>query len=132
MQTDLIGRGLSFPVKPDAGGRLPLMGGDEKIRQSIWVILGTALGERQMRPTFGCGIHDLVFQPNTAALRGQVQQKVLETLTRWEPRIHVIDVRVETPPEGRNYLLIRVDYQVLSNNSLYNLVYPYFLNEGVG
>jgi phage baseplate assembly protein W len=84
-----------------------------------------------MRPTFGFCIHDLVFQPNTAAFRGIVQQKVQESLTKWEPRIDVIDVRVETPPEGRNYLLIRIDYRIRTNNALYNLVYPFFLNEGV-
>ena len=58
-------------------------------------ILGTAPGERPMRPDFGCGIHDLVFQANTAALRGLVQQQVREALVRWEPRIDVLDVRVD-------------------------------------
>jgi uncharacterized protein len=132
MQDDLIGRGWNFPVKPDALGRLTFKGGEEKIRQSIWIILSTAPGERQMRPDFGCGIHDLVFQPNTAVLRGLVQNKVRDSLTRYEPRIDVTDVRVETPPEQRNYLLIRIDYRVRSNNSFFNLVYPFFLNEGAG
>ena len=130
MDKDLTGRGWAFPVKPNAGGKLQYLGGDEKIRQSIWIILSTAPGERQMRPDFGCGIHDLVFEPQTAALRGVVQQRVRESLTRWEPRIDVIDVRVETAPEGRNYLLIRVDYRVRKNNAFFNLVYPFFLSEG--
>jgi uncharacterized protein len=127
---DFLGQGWSFPVKPDPNGRLTFMGGEEKIRQSIWIILGTAAGERQMRPDFGCGIHDLVFQPNTAALRGLVQQKVKDALTRWEPRIDVIDVRVETPPEARNFLQIWIDYRIRVNNAFYNLVYPFFINEG--
>lgn len=131
MDKDLIGQGWSFPVKPDMSGALKFAGGEDKIRQSIWIILGTAPGERQMRPTFGCGIHDLVFQANTAAFRGVVQQKVQESLTKWEPRIDVIDVRVEVPPEGRNYLLIRIDYRIRTTNALYNLVYPFFLNEGI-
>lgn len=132
MRDDLIGRGWNFPVKPDALGQLAFKGGEEKIRQSIWIILSTAPGERQMRPDFGCGIHDLVFEPNTAALRGLVQQRVRETLTRYEPRIDVTDVRVETPPEQRNYLLIKIDYRVRSNNAFFNLVFPFFLNEGAG
>ena len=132
MDTDFLGRGWSFPVKPGPGGRLSFAGGEEKIRQSIWLILSTAPGERQMRPDFGCGIHDLVFEPNTAALRGLVQTRVRESLTRWEPRIDVVDVRVETPPEARNYLLIRIDYRVRSNNAFFNLVYPFFINEGAG
>ena len=104
--------------------------GDEKIRQSVWIILSTASGERQMLPDFGCGIHDLVFQPNTAALRGVLRERVMSALTRWEPRIDVLDVRVETEPETRNYLVIRIDYRVRANNAAFNLVYPFFLSEG--
>ena len=132
MDRDLIGQGWPFPTKPDPNGKLGFLGGGDRIKQSIWIILSTAAGERQMLPDFGCGIQDLVFQPNTAALRGVVQQHVRDALVKWEPRVNVLDVRVETPPEGRNYLLIRIDYQVLANNSLYNLVYPFFLNEGAG
>lgn len=132
MEPDFLGRGWNFPVKPGANGRLAFVGGEEKIRQSIWLILSTAPGERQMRPEFGCGIHDLVFEPNTTALHGLVQIRVRESLTRFEPRIDVTDVRVETPPEARNYLLIRVDYRIRSNNAFYNLVYPFFINEGAG
>jgi phage baseplate assembly protein W len=132
MEGDLIGQGWPFPIKLDPNGKLSFLGGEERIKQSIWIILSTAPGERQMRPDFGCGIQDLVFQPNTAALRGLLQQHVRDALIKWEPRVNVLDVRVETPPEGRNYLLIRVDYRVLANNSLYNLVYPFFLTEGAG
>ena len=132
MNQDFLGKGWSFPVRPGPNGRFSFLNGEEKIRQSIWIILSTAPGERQMRPEFGCRIHDLVFQPNTAALRGMVQEKVREALTRWEPRIDVVDVRVETPHERRNYLLIRIDYRIRANNSFYNLVYPFFINQGVG
>ena len=127
---DIIGRGVDFPLRPGAGGGLRLVGGDEKIRQSIWLILSSAPGEREMRPEFGCGINDVLFDANTARLRGIVEEKVREALTRWEPRIDVVEVRAETPPESRNHLLIRIDYRVRANNSLYNLVYPFFINEG--
>ena|SRR5215207_1539969 len=132
MERDFIGRGWSFPVRPGPTGRLSFSAGEEKIRQSIWLIMSTAPDERQMRPGFGCGIHDLVFEPNTAALRGLVQTRVREALVRWEPRIDVTDVRVESEPEARNYMLIRIDYRVRSNNAFYNLVYPFFINEGAG
>lgn len=132
MEREFLGRGWPFPIKPDDQGRLGLLAGNEKIRQSIWIILSTAPGERHMLYEFGCGIHDLVFQPNSAALRGLIQVHVRDALTRWEPRIDVLEVRVETAPEGRNYLLIRIDYRVRASNSFYNLVYPFFLNEGPG
>jgi phage baseplate assembly protein W len=126
---DIIGRGWPFPVRP-AAGRMPLHGGEQKIRESIELILGTAPGERQMRPAFGCGINDLTFEPNTARLRSVVEIKVREALTRWEPRIDVLDVRADTPAEARDHLLIRIDYRVRSNNAVYNLVHPFFVDEG--
>jgi uncharacterized protein len=144
-QKNIIGRGWSFPVKPGDDGRLHYLGGKsrrhgarsrdynaERIRQSIWILLSTAPDERLMLPDYGCGIHDLVFEPNTAALRGMVQVKVTEALQRWEPRIDVLDVRVDSPPEERNLLNIRIDYRIRSNNSFYNLVYPFFITEGAG
>jgi phage baseplate assembly protein W len=130
VETDFIGQGWAFPVAPDPAGRLRYRGGDQLIRQSILLILRTAPGERQMRPEFGCGIHDLVFAANTAALRGLVQQQIRAALVRWEPRIDVLDVRVETPTDQRNYLQIHVDYRVRANNALFNLVFPFFLTEG--
>lgn len=132
MAGGVIGAGWSFPFKPDANGRLNFLGGEEKIRQSLWIILSTAPGERVMLPEFGCGIHDLVFEANTASLHALLQEKVREALVRWEPRIDVTDVRVETSADARNYLLIRIDYRIRSNNAFYNLVYPFFINEGAG
>ncbi len=130
MTTAKAGLGWAFPGRP-ADGRFRLLGGDEKIRQSIWIILSTAPGERLMRPNFGCGLKELVFEPNTAALRGGlVPQRVREALTRWEPRIDVIDISVDTPEEMGNCLDIRIDYRVRSNNAFYNLIYPFFLLEG--
>lgn len=126
-----IGRGWRFPVKPDAQGRLNYVGGDEEIRESIWIILTTAQGERQMREQFGCGVHDLVFDANTAALQGLVQENVQAALTLFEPRIDVMDVRAESPPDQRNMLMIYIDYRIRANNAIFNLVYPFFLFEGV-
>lgn len=133
MERNFLGQGWPFPIKPNTSRQMVFLGGEEKIRQSIWLILSTAPGERQMRPEFGCGIHDLLFQPNTAVLRGVTQARVQEALIRWEPRIDLLDVRVEEPTaDTRNYLIIRIDYRLRSNNAFYNLVYPFFINEGVG
>jgi phage baseplate assembly protein W len=132
MAREFLGRGFPFPFLPDAQGRLRLVGGEERIRQSIWIILGTAPGERLMRPDFGCGIHDLVFEPNSAALRGLVAARVRAALVRFEPRIDVLDVQVGTDDAERNHLLIGIDYRIRANNAFGNLVYPFFVNEGVG
>ncbi len=126
----VLGRGWSFPLRP-RNGSLMLANPEEAVRNSIFLILSTAKGERRMRPDFGCGIHELVFRPNTPALRGMVRTQVRESLILWEPRIDIIEVTVESSQHAMNQLLIRIDYRLRTNNALFNLVYPYFLQEGV-
>ena len=58
---DFIGAGWSFPLGTDATGGVALVTRDREIEQAIRLILGTACGERPMRPEFGCRIHDHVF-----------------------------------------------------------------------
>ena len=84
-----------------------------------------------MLPAFGCGIHDLVFQPNTVAVRGSVQAEVNDALARWEPRIDVLDVAVSAPAGQPDVMLIDIQYRIRATNSFYNLVYPLFISEGV-
>ena len=126
-----LGRGWAFPVAAGRDGRIPFVEGEDAIEEAIEIILGTSQGERVMRPEFGCGIWELVMEANTAQLHGRVQARVRDALVRWEPRIDVLDLRVESPPEQKNVLLIRIDYRVRANNAFYNLVYPFFLQEGV-
>ncbi len=127
MERDFIGRGWSFPVRPGPAGRLTYAGDGEKIRQSIWLIMSTAPGERQMRPDFGCGIHDLVFAPAGPATRSLVVQQVRRALVRWEPRIDVLDVYAAPDPSRPNRLLVEINYRVRATNSRFNLVYPFYL-----
>lgn len=129
MQGDFLGKGWPFPIRAE-GQRITLVESSELVRRSIVLILSTSPGERVMRPSFGCGIHELVFQPNTPTLRGAVEARVRDALVRWEPRIDVLGVRAEPGPEGPHQLLIRVDYRLRTNNAIFNLVYPFFLNEG--
>jgi phage baseplate assembly protein W len=132
MQRDILGKGLRFPIKPGADGRLSYLGGPEKVEQSIWLILNTSAGERVMRPTFGSNLHDYVFRPNDAATRGVLAQRTRDALLQWEPRIDVLDVRVDQDPGVLQQVLIRIDYRLRSNNAVYNLVYPFFLAESGG
>ncbi len=121
------GIGWSLPVGTDEGG-IAMARHEESIRQSVWLILATAPGERVMRPDFGCGIHDLVFAVNDAGTAGRVASEVREALLLWEPRIDLIDVEVVADPGVPNRLQISIDYVVRSTNNRFNLVYPFYLN----
>src|SRR6185503_11704178 len=96
MSKPFLGVGWAFPVAADDNRAIQLAEYEESVRQSILIILGTAKGERVMRPDFGCGIHDLVFQNLSAGTMGRVQQAVRESLLRLEPRIDVTDVTVSS------------------------------------
>lgn len=127
MPTNFLGAGWRYPVGTDELGRIAGDADEEKIRQSIWIILGTAPGERAMLPDFGCGIHDMVFAVNNAETAGRVQDMVRRALLQWEPRIDVLNVQVTSAASGPAELLIAIDYRVRSNNSRFNLVYPFYL-----
>ena len=131
MSKPFLGVGWPFPLTDAYGnprlngdGSLQLSEYEESVRESIWIVLGTSKGERVMRPNFGCGIYDLVFEVNSASTAGRVAQEVKDALLYFEPRIDVLDVQVE--PEGER-LLISIDYQVRATNNVFNLVYPFYL-----
>jgi len=130
MPKAFLGVGWSYPVKAhEAGGHqggIQLAEYEESVRQAIWIILGTAKGERAMRPEFGCGIYDLVFELSSATTAGRVAQAVREALLKFEPRIDVRDIQVQ-PRNGGEVLLISIDYEVRATNNVFNLVYPFYL-----
>ncbi len=125
-----LGIGWGFPVgvetQGEDAGKITLAEYEESVRQAIWIILGTAKGERAMRPDFGCGIYDLVFEINSASTAGQVEQAVRAALLQFEPRVDVRDIQVQ-PQNGGEVLLISIDYEVRATNNVFNLVYPFYL-----
>jgi uncharacterized protein len=125
--SDLIGSGLAFPLQADQRGALALTRGVDDIEQAIALILGTAPGERPMRPEFGCTVHDVVFDTIDAALIGKVQTAVHEALERWEPRIEVTSLDIDTSETDAGKLLVTITYRVRATSGLYNLVYPFYV-----
>ena len=127
MPVDILGTGWKFPVRVDPRGALALSSGEEDIREAIWLILATSRGERQMEPAFGSGLQDRVFEPINATLRGAIAHQAREALAEWEPRIDVLEVRVDDDPDDENRLLVRVDYRIRSTDAFNNLVYPLYV-----
>ncbi|NJP12201.1 MAG: GPW/gp25 family protein [Leptolyngbyaceae cyanobacterium RU_5_1] len=134
MAKPFLGRGVGFPIAVDPNSHeIAWADYEESVRQSIWIILGTAKGERVIRPDFGCGIYDLVFEMNLPSTAGRVSQAVREALLVFEPRIDVLEVQVTAASDSEGEkLLISVDYQVRSTNNVFNLVYPFYLERSVG
>ena len=127
-----LGAGLAFPPAANVRGALAMVAYDEDIRQSIQIILATNPGERVMRPDFGAGLRDFVFEPADASTIQRLQTRVQESLIDWEPRIDVQQVSVTIDAATRNTLYIIITYRVRASNTIANLVYPFYLQEGSG
>jgi len=121
-----LGKGWQFPVAVDEGGAVAVAEYEESVRQSIWVVLGTAKGERVMRPDFGCGIYDMVFGVNSSTAASEAAEEVRDALVSFEPRIDVLNVEVSPGGDGE-VLYVSIDYQVRATNTVFNLVYPFYL-----
>src|SRR4051794_17849976 len=126
MAESFIGKGLAFPLKVDASGGIALVARERELEEAIQLILGTAHGERPMRPEFGCGIHEYVFAPADATTAGRIKYEVRTSLERWEPRIEVKDVQVTIDAGDRALLYIDVHYSVKGTNDKRNLVFPFY------
>ncbi len=130
---EFLGTGFSFPIEVDeATGKMKTVSLEEDIRQAIHIILMTRKGERVMRPDFGCDIHEFAFDTMDYTTLVQMEHAVQEALMVWEPRITDVDVHINDEQEQEGVLLIEISYLVRSTNNPFNLVYPYYINEGMG
>lgn len=125
-----LGSGLAFPPAADSRGAIAMVSYEEDIRQSIQIILATNPGERVMRPDFGAGLRDFVFEPADLTTINRVSTRVRESLIDFEPRISLQNVDVTIDLVARNTLYISITYVVRATNTVANLVYPFYLLEG--
>lgn len=125
-----LGQGWRFPMGVNAKGGIAMTRGEPDIEASIKAILGTARGERVMRPEFGAGLQNLAFEPLSPATATLARHQVEQALVRFEPRIEVQKVEVTLDPKQEGVLLINVEYRVRRTDTTFNLVYPFYLERG--
>ena len=125
-----LGIGWKFPLQVTPNGKIAQARAEQRVEESILLILATAPGERPMLPDFGCGIHDLVFAENNASTITLIVHLVREALVEYEARIDVLDVHADSTADSPNLLLIRVNYRIRATNAIGNLVYPFYITEG--
>jgi phage baseplate assembly protein W len=127
MSSRFVGAGWAFPVHTDPTGAVALVVREREIEEAIRLVLGTAPGERPMRPEFGCRIHDLVFGPANASTAGEIAYEVRTALERWEPRVDVLDVRVGFDRVDAGTVYVDLHYTVRGVNDPRNLVFPFYV-----
>lgn len=127
MSQEFVGAGWGFPLRMGPSGDVVLVSREREVEEAIRLILGTAPFERPMRPEFGCGIHDHVFDSPDATTAGILADEVQQSLARWEARIEVDDVVVTSDPAEPSTLYIDILYTILGTNDPRNLVFPFYV-----
>jgi hypothetical protein len=125
--TGVLGAGLAFPLQVDRRGGLALAREETDVEQAIGLILSTSQGERPMRPEFGCGVAEYVFERVDAFTLGRVEHEVRVALERWEPRIEVLSVDFDVSRADDGELAIGIGYRLRTTNDRRNLVYPFYV-----
>lgn len=129
--TSILGSGWSFPPSFTKGGADVIMvADDEDIQQSLNIILATEARERFLLDNFGCNLNDFLFEEIDQRLLTRIRSTVKDAITFHEPRIKLEKVIVNVDDALAGLLQIQLTYQVISTNSRFNMVYPFYINEG--
>jgi phage baseplate assembly protein W len=99
---------IDYPWHPGERGRTAETDGDDHIRDMIEQVLFTAPGERVNRPTFGSGLRQLVFAPNSPELAAATQFAVQGALQQWLG--DVIAIEAVTAESEDSTLRVQVQY----------------------
>ena len=135
MQSDpsFLGTGWSFPPRFSASGaEVETVSGVADVHESLQILLSTALGERVMQDTFGCGLDEYLFAEISQSLINGITGVITDAIIDHESRIQLESLDVSEDDAEHGKLLIKLDYTIKSTNSRYNMVYPFYINEGQG
>ena len=130
-EAGFLGKGMALFPFAMKGGTVAMNSYEDQVEQSIRLILKTERGERVMRPDFGAGMELLAFEPLNAVTLALVRERVSEALLRFEPRIDLLAVAVESGDDQQGRcLLVSIAYRIRRTNTEKNLVYPFYLERG--
>jgi len=108
---------LSFPYRVDATGRTAVPADAQTwVREVLEMVLFTAPGERVMRPNFGTGVHQLVFEPASEELAAATEHLVRSALQQWLSEWLEVQ-RIEVRGQDAE-LSVTVSYRVRTTGTL--------------
>jgi phage baseplate assembly protein W len=128
-----LGQGWGFPPTftndPLQPGVL-MVSEEEDIRQSLHILLTTNLGERVMNPGFGTNLFAELFSPATVSKTHFMKDLVKDAVLQFEPRVMLNDVWIDHQQYLDGIIEIKLDYTIRKTNNRFNLVFPYYIQEG--
>ncbi len=117
----IFGKGISFPPRVGADGRIQWSEGEDNIREAIRVILLTEARERVRLPEFGGGLQQYLFEPNTVMTRRLIEDRISKALAQWEPRIRVDSITVEPNPSLPEEAVATINYRLVATQAAQNI-----------
>jgi phage baseplate assembly protein W len=115
--TNPFGKGIAFPPRVDAAGRMMWSEGERNIQESIAIILRTDPNERVGLPRFGTGLSAFLFEPNNAATHARIAHAIDSALKKWEPRIALEQVDVAADPKASETAVATIAYRLVATGA---------------
>tara|TARA_B100001113_G_scaffold352513_1_gene354120 strand:- start:264 stop:665 length:402 start_codon:yes stop_codon:yes gene_type:complete len=127
-----LGTGWSFPPEFDPKtGNVKLVSDEDDIKQSLFIYFNTRIGERMMRPKYGCVIHEKQFDKLSSNIVKVLMFEMTNEIGNIEPRIKVQDIFIQKLDANNGYFEIKLDYTVITSNVKDNIVFPYYYSENL-
>lgn len=130
---DFLGVGWSFPPefhKQTNAFGVKMVSAEEDIAESLRILLSTVPGERIMQPTYGCGLHAMVFESINESTITELKDIIERSVLFFEPRITLESIDIDTDESLEGSLKIQLNYIVRTTNTRSNIVYPFYYLEG--
>ena len=126
-----LGIGWSFPPTFNKESSDVKMVSDETdIKQSLEIYFNTKLGERIMRPNYGCVIHEHIFDKIDESILNILSFELTQNIGQIEPRIIIEKIEIKQSSIENGELQISIEYKIISSNVRDNIVFPFYINEG--
>ena len=126
-----LGTGWSFPPNfNNQSANIDTVTKEVDIKQSLEIYFNTKLGERIMRPDYGCVIHNRLFNKLDPSVLDVLTFELTQNIGMIEPRIIVEKIDINKTDINNGLIEITVDYTIITTNVRDNIVYPYYINEG--
>jgi phage baseplate assembly protein W len=113
----LFGRGIAFPPRINAEGRLAWSVGEDNVRDAIRILIVTRPGERLFIPDMGAGLDRMLYEPNTVSTRASIKECITRTLQQWEPRISLDAVDVDADPDDEQAAIATIRYRLIATQA---------------
>lgn len=118
--------GWGFPPSfHNSGKNVRLVSEDTEIKEALQILFSTSIRERLHRPEFGCDLKRFMFEPVNRYLAIEIQKIVVETITKFEPRVLIKNVEITESENQAFLLIITIDYIIKSSGKSDTTVYSF-------